>query len=422
MVSTRRPVLAVLAGVWLAVLSVLLFQCDATAMGKKSELFAAGVRTGGNIVGKYESLQLAVWYPSTRAWRESYQTTIAGWTVRADKNARPARGLFPVIIISHDAGKGRFASHDLASALAENGFVVIAPSHNGDSAQNAMALFSAASLYHRPIQLAAAYSTILNDPTIGPMMDTGRVGLLGVGSGALTVMQSLGVDIDESAAGRLCGDGQGGALCSPWVRERLRAMPADVRSIRASRGVNAFIGSMPWVKAAAFQTPGWLQLLRKNAAPKTEVQAAVVFAEHDEQYPLSAVAGQELSLFPDGFFRTLDFYSVKGADHNALEGEVPGDVLEMLPELGGTVPPAKAAVMRERRTGFLVSFFRSVLGAPTLPPVEGGDPDAPETEAMEADAPGALPNEAKKPGSIDAAEPSQAGSGEPAAESGSNPG
>ncbi|MDR3073939.1 MAG: dienelactone hydrolase family protein [Deltaproteobacteria bacterium] len=191
------------------------------ATGNGPNLPQAGFRSVG--LWKPEipiRMDIAVWYPSLRAPRD---LTIEGWSFRAGKDGAGSPGRYPVILLSHDAASSRFASHDLASHLARHGFVVIAPTHPGDNINDTGAFFHAANFAERPKHLLLALEAATQTREIAPLLDAGRVGILGVGSGAATALQIAGAAPDLARLETYCPppDDAGPSLdplCSQWAR------------------------------------------------------------------------------------------------------------------------------------------------------------------------------------------------------------
>jgi len=181
-----------------------------------------------------ERLDFSVWYPSrgsaTNAIRE-------GWIVEASQSSRILPGFYPVILVSHDTASGRFANNDLAGALASAGMIVIVPAHTDDNQNASTGIYTARLLKERPRHLLRALETVLDTPEFALHADESRIGLLGIGFGAITVMQLAGAVPDFSRLQGYCGAASGrDAFCSPWTRERLGNMPQALSLLAEREG------------------------------------------------------------------------------------------------------------------------------------------------------------------------------------------
>ena len=70
----------------------------------------------------------------------------------ASRGAAPVEGQHPLVVLSHDSAGSRFSLHALASQLARNGFVVVAPTHahdNVDSLKQVLLTMGGRNLYYR---------------------------------------------------------------------------------------------------------------------------------------------------------------------------------------------------------------------------------------------------------------------------------
>jgi predicted dienelactone hydrolase len=331
------------------------FAQNAWCMGDKTGEYMVGFTTLGVTTGQGSELsgEIAVWYPSDRLKRAQYGIQAGPWLVRAEMNVPPAKGLFPLILVSHDTASHALAQHDLCSALAGAGFVVAAPTHYADNSKDANAVFSAALYYHRPRQLRAVLDSLAKDKKFGRMINFEQIGALGSGAGALTVLQLAGADIDPASCADYCrAVPADGVFCNKWAYSRLLRLPADMQSIRAGYGANAFAPRLDNLKAVGLLAPGGLFLLDKSGLADLAPPLAVLFAEQDELY--------KPEIFPAPLAQTAT-HVLKNLDHYSVNAVCPEEIFFLLPESCGAAPQdirAKAAKERDR---FFVTFFQSAL-------------------------------------------------------------
>src|SRR6185437_3789147 len=91
---------------------------------------AAGFQYGTAPDPDDQPVELGIWYPSDAA--ASTQTLGLFKQEVAPYGAIAGQSL-PLIVISHGTGGGATSHYDTALALANAGFVVVAPSHTGDN-------------------------------------------------------------------------------------------------------------------------------------------------------------------------------------------------------------------------------------------------------------------------------------------------
>lgn len=208
---------------FLLALFVPVFQAD--AMGTAAPLYHVGMRNFGIWEPVSDQrLDFSVWYPSKA---EGDETVRDGWRVLSGKPRRILPGLYPLILVSHDTASSRFANNDVYAALASGGMIVVVPTHSGDSQLSSEGIFSADMAKERPRQLLRALETVLGSPDFAPYADESRIGLFGIGVGALTVMQLAGAVPDYSLITDYCRGRSGvDAFCAGWTEERLAVIPA----------------------------------------------------------------------------------------------------------------------------------------------------------------------------------------------------
>lgn len=161
----------------------------------------------------------AVWYPTVRA--ESVGQD-GEWSFRCAKNAKISEGVFPLVVISHDSGGSKHSLHDLAALLARNRCIVFCLTHEGDNSWDSRLAFSKNLLPLRAIQLRRALETFLELPEWREHIDLKRVGLVGLGSGAATVLILAGAALNEEGYKEYCArSGQEDKYCTPWAQARL---------------------------------------------------------------------------------------------------------------------------------------------------------------------------------------------------------
>lgn len=153
-----------------------------------------------------------VWYPT----REAESPFEAGpYTIAARRDAAPAEGRFPVVLLSHGSGGSPFAHRDLASHLARAGFIVVAPLHIGDAAGRVERRDAGHALTDRPGQALQALQAMLEDPRLKDRADPARMGAIGYSAGGYTALVLAGATPDFARWPAYCRQSPGNTvLCS----------------------------------------------------------------------------------------------------------------------------------------------------------------------------------------------------------------
>lgn len=183
-------------------------------------LYSNPIHAVGYRIIEKEGLKVSVWYPSTAQEKEiRYGPFDAYFAI----DAIPTEGKFQPVLVSHGYG-GRVRNHYLTSkALAEAGFIVIAPLHTPDhlidTDDRAMAL------NWRTRELVIALELVMRDSVFRSILDISLIHGLGYSLGAITVMQGAGATIDLTAVEDHCDNNSDIAFCEKtgWLlRHKLR--------------------------------------------------------------------------------------------------------------------------------------------------------------------------------------------------------
>lgn len=119
-------------------------------------------------------------YPSTG---KEGRSRIGTYQIDATQNARIATGRYPLLMLSHGNTGTPLALHDVATALARKGFVVVAVLHPGDNYKDHSRLGTLSNLYGRPMQISAAIDATLRDRRLSRYAVPDEVGVIGYSAG-----------------------------------------------------------------------------------------------------------------------------------------------------------------------------------------------------------------------------------------------
>ena len=181
---------------------------------------AAGFRTL-----EVNELVVGVWYPS-----DSSETAgrLGPYDVEFAFDAPLKEGKYQPILMSHGS-YGRMRNHHLtAKALADSGFIVIAPTHTPDHlVGSSNKTFKA--LNWRMQELSHALEAVLQLSGFRNNIDLTWVHGLGYSLGAATVMAAAGAGIDGPSADKHCADNEDPNFCDTlsfiqrwklkWIRD-----------------------------------------------------------------------------------------------------------------------------------------------------------------------------------------------------------
>lgn len=114
------------------------------------------------------------------------------------RNAAPAAGSHPLVLLSHGTGGNRMGLAWLAISLAKTGYIVAAPDHWGNTFDNKIPEYFVRS-WERPLDLSFVLTEILAHPIFSTRIDTSKIGAAGFSLGGYTIIALAGGEIDYEA-------------------------------------------------------------------------------------------------------------------------------------------------------------------------------------------------------------------------------
>jgi predicted dienelactone hydrolase len=200
--------------------------------------------SGDEVVRGPRRLRAELWYPATEGTEAGtvYETILRDGETptelhgQAARDAEPADGPFPLVIISHGFPGNRFLLSHLGETLASRGYAVIALDHT-DSTYADQAAFGS-TLFNRPLDQAFALDAMADpaalDPSLEGLIDAERAAVVGYSMGGYGALIFGGAGVSETALDLpfapphgLLGDlGAGSELHEGLIDSRLKAVVA----------------------------------------------------------------------------------------------------------------------------------------------------------------------------------------------------
>jgi predicted dienelactone hydrolase len=129
------------------------------------------------------------------------------------RNCPPAGEHLPLVAVSHGRGGSLLGHHDTAEILADNGFVVAAINHPGDTAQDLSRSSDLSAFVERPTDIKRLIDFMIDASPFATRIDQDRIGFFGFSRGGYTGLVLLGANPDwAGAASNYCQQRQG-PLC-----------------------------------------------------------------------------------------------------------------------------------------------------------------------------------------------------------------
>lgn len=143
---------------------------------------------------------ITVFYPSSTPATEVAR---GAFRLQLAVNGTPVRGNGRLIVVSHGSGGSPWTYTDLASRLAEAGFVVAAPLHRGDNWKDHSKV-GPETWKLRPLEASQAIDRVTQDPRFAALVTPERVGAYGMSAGGHTMLALAGGRWSPSALLKHC--------------------------------------------------------------------------------------------------------------------------------------------------------------------------------------------------------------------------
>ncbi len=144
-------------------------------------------------------LTTEIWYPTSDTVKDSdrhFSPFKRQYTVR---DGKLPSAKFPLIMLSHGTGGNRFSLEWLAQNLVQNGFVVAAVDHWGNTYDNKIPL-NFFEIWQRPLDISFVLTALLNKPELKSIINNNRIGAAGFSVGGYTVLALAGAVADFQVA------------------------------------------------------------------------------------------------------------------------------------------------------------------------------------------------------------------------------
>jgi len=267
----------------------------------------------------------------------------------------------PVILFSHGFGGAARMMGWFGTALARDGYVVVAVDHPGNNGIDKMTAAGAILTWDRVQDLRAALGAAAADGAIGPHLDLGRIGVSGFSAGGFTALVSVGAKVDMRRFQAFCRQSPTDGVCAPQKEfalsqedaERALAAP-DLAAEAAHAGDDHTI---PSVRAAFAIAPAIVQALPPDGLARIEAPVAIILGDAD---PVAPPATNGL----------VAAKAIPHAELKVLPGVGHYDFLSTCTAAGVAAVPLCAAIKvpqdptHQAAIDMALGFFTKTLGAP----------------------------------------------------------
>lgn len=268
------------------------------------------------------------------------------YRVAATPSMDIVEGRHPLVLISHGHGGSALGHHDLATALADAGFIVAAIEHAGDSHRDQSGFGTERVLLGRAWQMSALLDLLLADPQLGPHIDADRVGVAGFSAGGYTSLLLLGATPDFARREAYCA-------AQPDDAEVCVELPAIIERLPVSRATTD-----PRIRAGFVMAPFAIFF---DAASLARVDAPVfLYGAMADRVLLPAY-----NVLPvrDALPRLHTFRGITGAGHYVFLAPCNPGMSKALPVLCVDPPGIDRSALHSQINADAVGFFRETLAS-----------------------------------------------------------
>lgn len=273
-------------------------------------------------------LEMAVWYPATtNANPRLIADNVVFIGVLAVPDAAPTPGKHPLVVLSHGYGGNWGKQAWLASALAQQGYIVAAVNHPGTTSQDRSAE-AAAQLWQRPRDLSRAIDALLAQPEPFGAVDSGRIAVVGHSLGGWTVMETAGARFDPALFARDCSAHPSLVACTAYremnpesTAKGKEQLTEDLSDKRISAVVSLDLGLSRGFTDASLAVLPVRALVIAAGAPSADLPAQMESADMAKRLPKAST--QYVEIRDASHFSFMS--QCKPGAAAILDADVPGD-------------------------------------------------------------------------------------------------
>lgn len=168
-----------------------------------------------------------VWYPTQARGPLSYDFESEVWVgTLVVKDAEPAAGRFPFVVLSHGMFGNAHNQAWLAGALAQQGYVVAAISHPGTSTWSREP-DETRQLWERPRDVSRVIDYVLTSPELAEHVSPAGIFMAGHSLGGFTAVALAGGRYDAASLQSFCNETPGELACGILDDWNIAKTPAD---------------------------------------------------------------------------------------------------------------------------------------------------------------------------------------------------
>jgi predicted dienelactone hydrolase len=289
-----------------------------------------------------ERIVAGVWYPTeAREARVSEQSR----AFLVARDAMPAPGSYPFVLLSHGSGSWYGAHHDSAEFLARRGFVIASLTHPGDNFQDLGGYLGAKQLLGRPYHMKLLKEYVLGAHKYRSIIDAERPAAMGFGVGAYTVTVLMGGRPDFSRFASHARWNPEDPVLLPHWELTLDSLPEEIPDYQEP------------IASAVLMAPAFGFLFDRERLGRVPAQVRLYRAEMDNLLRADTHSEPYLRCLP----HVPEYRIVKGAGHYAFIAPCPEALMEEDPDICRDRLGFDRIAFHERFNAQILDFFHRSL-------------------------------------------------------------
>lgn len=255
-----------------------------------------------------QAVELHIWYPAQSGGTVTPLGKNAVFTgVEVVRDGAPTKNPHPLVVLSHGSGGNAVNIGWIATYLADQGMVVIAPNHPGTTSRDSIPQ-ETVKIWERTDDMHAILDYAEQELAQKLHIDTTRIGVIGFSLGGYTALGLVGAKGDHSAYLDYCAHPEASSDCT-W----LQGGGVDLTTINTQKYEQN--NTDPRITAAVAVDPALAQAYQTQSLKQIGVPVQIINLGTPKTIPLGINGRPASEHIPN-----VDYKTVTGATHFSFLG------------------------------------------------------------------------------------------------------
>ena len=297
-----------------------------------------------------------LWYPTTDSLKESDRTFFPFRKEFTARDAKLPSKKHPLIMFSHGNGGNRLSLEWLSQNLVQNGYIVAAVDHWGNTFDNTIGI-EFVKPWERPLDISFGLTKLLENKNYEAIIDEDKIGALGFSYGGYTVLALAGAVLDYELLLQFYN--------TPEGKKEINSIPEfpnlwqqlqDPNLIEMMRKIPTLKDER--IKAFCAISPGTARGFNKPQQFKdVERPVFIIGSESDSITPVHSYARKYHDLIPHS-----EYYEFKGkVGHYVMLAEASKEIKDEAPIPFKDHPSVDRHKVHNKVSDLVIGFFKKNL-------------------------------------------------------------